>query len=175
MNNSIHSITILQHNVMHWKTNKQSITLNILDVKPNIALLNSHCLKSNESLKLPGCIIYRTNTTEEANDGSAIAIKNTIQHKFYDFLTDVLAVEIDTTFLPIIIATMYLPPRRPYLSYPDIYNLMNNNIPTYLLDLIASHTLFGNSSSNTVGRSLVQLINNGNLIHLGPHYPTFIG
>ncbi len=77
MNNSIHSITILQHNVMHWKTNKQSITLNILDVKPDIALLNNHGLKSNESLKLPENIIYKTNTTQEANDRSAIAIKNT--------------------------------------------------------------------------------------------------
>ncbi len=135
--------------------------------------MNSNGLKNNESRKLPGC---RKNTTQKANDGGAIAIEDTVQHKFYDFLTDVLAVEIDTTFLPIIIATMYLPPRRPYLPYPDIYNLMNNNIPTYILgDLNASHTHFGNGSSNTVGRSLVQLINNGNLIHLGPHYPTFIG
>lgn len=51
------------------------------------------------------------------------------------FDTDVLATQIETTLGPIIIATTYLPPRRPYLPVTDFYRLLNNNIPTYLVTL----------------------------------------
>ncbi len=65
---------------------------------------------------------------------------------------------------------------HPEDPYPDFYKLIYNNIPTYILgDINASHTWFSNNNNNTVGRSLAQLINTGNLINLGPHYPTYIG
>ena len=139
-------------------------------------LLNSHGIKSTQSIKIPGYKVYKVNTTESLADGSAIGIKYNIQHKLYDdFDTDVLAIEIQTSLGPIIIATTYLPPRRPYLPFPDFYRLLNNNIPTYILgDFNGRHRYFGNNSENTVGKSLLQLINQGKMLHIGPHFPTFI-
>ncbi len=52
---------------------------------------------------------------------------------YYDFDTDVLAIEVETTLGPVIIPTTYLPPRRAYVPFPDFYRLLNNNIPTYIL------------------------------------------
>ncbi len=73
------------------------------------------------------------------------------------------------------IATTYLPPRRPFLPFTDVYRLLNNNIPTYILgDFNARHTHFGNKEKNTVGKSIVNIINQGKMFHLGPFFPTFI-
>jgi len=41
-------------------------------------------------------------------------------------------------------------------------------------DFNGRHTSFGNRENNTVGKSLLNLINQGKMIHLGPHFPTFI-
>ncbi len=117
------------------------------------------------------------NTHYSANlsDGSAIGIKYNIGHKLFDdFITDVLAIEIETSLGPIQIATTYLPPRRPFLPYPDIHRLLSNNIPTYILgDFNGRHTTFGNSDNNTVGKSLHKLIHQRKLLHLGPQFPTY--
>jgi len=75
---------------------------------------------------------------------------------------------------PIQVATTYLPPRRPFLPYPDMHRLLSNSIPTYILgDFNGRHSVFGNKDNNTVGKSLSNLINQGKLIHLGPHFPTY--
>ncbi len=98
-----------------------------------------------------------------------------LNNKLYDtFDTDFLAVEIDTSLGPIIISTTYLPPIRPYLPYADMHKLLSNSIPTYILgDFNGKHTIFGNRDNNTVGKSLIHLINQGRMIHLSPHFPTF--
>ena len=55
-----------------------------------------------------------------------------------------------------------------------MYKLLNYNIPVFIIgDFNALHRCFGNHSSNVVGRSLSQIIDNGNLIHLGPHFNTY--
>ncbi len=132
-------------------------------------------MKTNEELKIPGFRVYKVNYSGNLSDGSAIAIKYNIRHKLIDdFDTDFLAVEIDTSLGPVVIATTYLPPRRPFLPFTDMHRLLSNNIPTYLLgDLNARHTAFCNRDNNTVGKSLINLINQGKLIHLGPHFPTY--
>jgi len=59
-------------------------------------------------------------------------------------------------------ATTYLPPRRPFLPYTDMHRLLSNNIPTYILgDFNGRHTALGSKDNNTVGKSLVNLINQG--------------
>lgn len=174
MNN--HKLKILQHNALNWGTNKQSLIPYYVANNPDLILINSHGLKSNESLKIPGYKVHKVNYSESQSDGSAIAIKFNIQHKLLDdFDTDFLAVEIHTSLGPIIIATTYLPPRRPFLPYTDMHKLLNNTIPTYILgDFNGRHSIFGNNDNNTVGKSLANLINQGKLIHLGPHFPTFL-
>ena len=161
---------------MNWRTHKQTLILNYIANDPDIILLNSTGLKSNEELKIPGYRIYKINYSESLSDGSAIAIKYNIKHKLYDdFDTDFLAVELTTSLGPIIIATTYLPPRRPFLPYTDIHRLLSNSIPTYILrDFNARHIVFGNRDNNTVGKSLINLINQGKLVHLGPHFPTYL-
>ena len=172
----INTLKIIQHNVLNWRTNKHSLITYYLQVKPEVILINSHGLKTNESLKIPGYTCYKINSEESINDGSAIAVKHQIQHKLIDeFETDFLAIEVHTTQGPLTIATTYLPPRRPYLPFPDMYKLLNNNTPTLILgDFNCTHTQLGNRTNNTVGKSIVNLINQGNLIHLGPQFPTFI-
>ena len=52
--------------------------------------------------------------------------------------------------------------------------LLSNSIPTYILgDFNGRHTSLGNRDNNTVGISLSNLTNQGKLIHLGPHFPTY--
>ena len=138
-------------------------------------MLNSHGLKHNEELKIPGYKVHKINYAQSISDGSAIAIKFDINHKLYDdFDTDFLAVEVETSLGPIVIATTYLPPRRPFLPYTDMHRLLSNSIPTYILgDFNGRYTTFGNRDSNTVGKSLINFINQGKMIHLGPHFPTF--
>ncbi len=100
----------------------------------DILLLNSHGLKNSEELKIPGYRVYKINYTQTNSDGSAIGIKYDINHKLFDdFDTDFIAVQIDSSFGPIQVATTYLPPRRPFLPYTDMHRLLSNNIPTYIL------------------------------------------
>ena len=60
-----------------------------------------------------------------------------------------------------------------YICVINLYLL--TTIPTYIIgDFNGRHRHLGNISNNTVGNSLMQLINQGKMIHLGPHFPTFI-
>ncbi len=69
------SLVVIQHNVLNWRTNKESLIENYLKVKPDLILINSHGLKNNESLKIPGYKVCKLNYTESVSDGSAIAIR----------------------------------------------------------------------------------------------------
>ncbi len=63
---------------------------------------------------IPGYKTNKSNTSESIADGSAIAVKYNIAHKLYDdYDKDVLAIEVDTTLGPQLIAITYLPPRTP--------------------------------------------------------------
>lgn len=132
--------------------------------------------KKHQSLKIPGYKVHKVNSTEGLADGSVLTIKLNIQHKIYDeYDTDFIAVEVQTSLGPILIATTYLPARRPYLPFTDMYKILNNNIPAYILgDFNGNHKHFGNSSDNTVGKILINLINEGKMLHLGPDFPTFL-
>ncbi len=56
-----------------------------------------------------------------------------------------------------------------------MYKLLSNSISTYIIgDCNGRHTSFGNKENNTVGKSLINLINLGKIIHLVPHFPTLL-
>ena len=142
----------------------------------DILLLNAHGNTDTANIKIFPYKIYQKNTTQTQHNGVAIAIKHNIQHKLIDnFTDDILAVKIQTDQGPIIIATAYLPPRRPYLPTPDFLSLLRHNIPIYIIgDLNAQHTDFGNRKNNTVGTALVNMIHRRRLRHIGPDFPTLI-
>ena len=57
-----------------------------------------------------------------------------------------LGVTLETSLGPIHIITSpsYIPPRCPYLHYPDFYRILRNKEPVYILgDLNARHELLG--------------------------------
>lgn len=171
------SILILQHNVKHWNSKKFELNNIYKCIDPDIILINEHGQKENEHMKIFNYDVYKSNKSNELNDGVAIAIRKSIKHKLIDnFNEETLAIKIYTTIGEIIIGTTYLPPRRSYLPANDLLKLINHNRPTYIIgDFNARHTIFGHNNNNNVGNSLNTIINTGKLIHLGPNFKTFIG
>ena len=127
-------------------------------------------------MKIHGYTVHRRNTTNTNSDGTAIAVKHNIQHKLIDdFISDTLAVEIETHTGKVVIATLYQPPARNYLPIPDLLHLFRRNCPVYMIaDLNANHPTLGYRHTNTKGRQLHHLIHNRTLQHIGPDFPTFI-
>lgn len=151
------------------------MTQTYLSINADIILINSHGLKAHETLKLQGYTSYKINSTNENNDGSAILMKNNIPHRINDEnITDILEVIIKTDVGELGIATTYLPPRRPYLPYPDFNRLATKNRPTYIIgDLNAKIRYHNQANLNQVGKGLERLFNNGHLSHLGPQFATY--
>ncbi|KAK4292901.1 hypothetical protein Pmani_034362 [Petrolisthes manimaculis] len=169
------TVKVIQHNVLHWRERKTDLANIYRKIDPDIILINSHGIPDNKPLHLSQYRIHRKNTTNTHTDGTAIAIKHNIQHKIIDnFISDTLAVEIDTSTGKIIIATLYQPPARPYIPIPDFLQLFRRNTPVYMLaDLNANHHFLGYRHTNTAGRQLYNLTLNRTIQHIGPHFPTY--
>ena len=142
---------------------------------PDVILINGHGNKETDNIKIWPYYVHQKNRTQTRTDGVAIAIKPTLQYKLLDnFSEDTLAIKIQTQQGPLIIATIYQPPRRAYLPTQDILALLRHSVPTYIIgDLNCAHTTFGYDYSNTAGNSLVRLMGDRRLRHLGPHFPTY--
>lgn len=119
-------LQIIQHNVLRWtKERAHELTNTYREFDPDIILINSHGKPETERIKIYTYNTYTSNKSGEANDGVAIAVKNNIKHKVIDdFQAEVLAIELDTSLGPIIIATAYFPPRRPYLPDANFLRLL---------------------------------------------------
>lgn len=171
----LNKIKIIQHNVLHWTNRRFSLSNIYRNIDPEIILINSHCVSDEVPIKIAGYHIHKKNTLNNHSDGSAIAIKKHINYKLLDiFISDLIAIEISTSSGKIIIATLYQPPARNYLPIPDFLTLFRRNIPVYFLgDLNANHPTLGYQHSNTKGRQINRLIQNGAIQHIGPDFPTF--
>lgn len=168
-------IRVIQHNVLHWDTRKFDLSNTYRQFDPDVVLINSHGLRDETRLKIPGFRIYQQNISNEINDGVAIAIKSHTRHKVHDdFLSETLAIEIETIDGPLLIATSYLPPRRPYLPHPDFLRLLRRQTPVFLVgDLNARHPYLGYTTSNQVGRDIVDYLRRQTALHIGPFFPTY--
>ncbi|XP_069982169.1 uncharacterized protein [Penaeus vannamei] len=124
--------------------------------------------------KLKG--IRNENKTRERADGVAIAVRRGLQHRIINnFDQEFLAIEVDTARGPIIVATGYLPPRRPYLPSPDLLKLLRQQKLVYIIgDFNGRHRILGQRDNNNVGNSLARLMADGRLNHLGPDFLTLI-
>lgn len=169
------TINILQHNINNWNNNKTTLTSIYKELDPDLILINSHGLKSSENIKIYPYVTYKINTSEERQDGSAILIKPNLKYKIKDdYDTDIIQATIDTSTGPINIATTYLPPRRPYLPFPDFHNIASQSHPSYIIgDLNAHHPTIDRKRGNNVGKALKMMIDNNKLRHIGPDFATF--
>lgn len=125
--------------------------------------------------KIYGFKVHCKNFSGRPQDGTAIAVKHSLPHKIYDdFISDLLAIEIDTNTGPIILSTIYQPPTRQYIPTPDFIKLFRQNTPVYMIaDLNANHPTLGYRSTNIKGKTIHHLIRQRTINHIGPNFPTY--
>lgn len=170
-------LRVIQHNVLSWDRRKYDLSNTYRQYDPDIILINSHGLRDHSLIKIPGFKTHQRNLTGELMDGVAIAIKTNLRYKIMDdFISETLAIETDTSDGPIIIATTYLPPRRPYMPHPDIRLLLRRQSPVFIVgDFNARHPQLGHCSANQIGRDLIDYLRHQTAKLLGPHFPTYYG
>lgn len=170
------TLTIVQHNVLHWSTRKYELYNSYREEDPDIILINSHGQPNNNPIKIFDYTVYQNNPTDTNNDGVAIAIKTNIPHTIIDDLDEAyIGITVTTTLGPVLIATGYQPPRRPALPITNFLRLFRRQCPVFFLgDLNARHKNFGHTDNNTAGKMLSDLINNGTVVHTGPDFQTYI-
>ena len=104
--------------------------------------------------------MHQYNERNEDHAGVAIAVRKGLLYQIIDdFESDILAIKIETDIGPIIIATIYLPPRRNYIPIGGIRALLQRNTPVYLIgDFNANHQLRGYTYRNGRGDIIADLV-----------------
>lgn len=60
--------------------------------------------------------------------GASLVIKHNIKHKNYDdYISDILAAKLEVNTGNCIIATLYQPPARRYISIPDLFQIFRSH------------------------------------------------
>ena len=167
-------LTIVQHNVQCWRSNKNALVNIYQGIDPDIILLNGTSVLQNENLKIFNYNVFTKNSTNQRLLGVAIAIRKTITARTDDgFYQDFLITTIQSQQGPISIATGYVPPSQDYINSIDLHEIFNRDHPVYFFgDLNANHRSLGYSSTNRRGTQIATLINHNRIKHLGPHFPT---
>lgn len=102
--------------------NKKKTNKHIQGINQCIISINSHSNYESNSIIIAGYSCYMKNSFKEINYGLAILIKRNIQHRINEYIiTDCLEVIIETSAGKLSIASIYLPPRRLFLSYPYVH------------------------------------------------------
>ena len=170
-------VRVIQHNVLSWENRKYDLINTYRHYDADIFLLNSHGLSDDKRLKIPGFRVYQQNYSNDQNDGVAIAVKCRLRHRVEDdFLSETLAIEIDTPDGHLLIPTIYLLPRRPYLSYPGFVRLLRRQTPVFLVgNLDARHPYLRYTTTNQVGRDIrvADYFRRQTALQNGPHFPIF--
>lgn len=169
-------INITQINIRTWEKNKYLLTTALHSSLPDIFLLNEN--NTSKNIKCRG---YYTIQNFNNHSGVAILIKNNIQFSIIPTSNDtILAIKIQTTLGPLIIATIYSPPRFNHINTITLNKLLDQNTPFIIIgDFNAKHNIFHNFKSNKEanakikGEQLFQLIKNRNMHILGPDFDTF--
>ena len=171
------TLNIIQHNVIKWTRQRRNELWNIYNtLSPDIILLNATGIKNEERIKFFGFNTHHRNLGDEDHAGIGILIRKGIKYKLIENANlDLMAIEIETTQGPIVIATLYIPHRRPLFPMQEILDLLRLNKPVYIIgDINARHRSLGSNSTNDLGRTLNILINRNLITHLGPDFVTWI-
>ena len=175
-------LRIVFQNVNGWMANRNTLRPAYSKVNADVLLLADTGMEPTSKLKLHPYISYQTKNVPGTHAGVAILIRPEIAHKVIrdPFYMDTIAVQIETTTGPIIVATCYQPPRFGFPPFGDLDWLANHQLPTYLLaDLNCHHPSFP-FHSRTSGLNKVRgefffegWIKPHKLVRHGPHFPTF--
>jgi hypothetical protein len=132
----------------------------------NIISINETNLGKDSRLSLPGYNIFRNDRVGKSGGGVLLAIKEDIKcYEVYNTTiekNEVLAVEIETKeYKSILIASIYVPPTAKLQPnvFHELYNMNNNCIIAG--DLNAALRPLGSRKTNTKGRQLQELLNEG--------------
>lgn len=80
-----------------WGTRKFNLinTNTYKHINPYNILFNGHEMKAYRNIKIPGCITYQVNTSEELHDSIAIFVKSHIKHKLdTNYLRDFMDIKV---------------------------------------------------------------------------------
>ena len=171
------TLNIIQHNVIKWTKKRSNELWNIYNtLSPDIILLNATGIKNEEKIKFFGFNTHHRNLGDEDHAGIGILIRKEIKYKLTEKANlDLMAIEIETTRGPIVIATLYIPYRRSLFPMQEMLDLLRLNKPVYIIgDMNARHRALGSNTTNSMGRSLNMLINRNMITHLGPDFVTWI-
>ena len=128
-----------------------------------------------KNIKFLNHTVYAHNTAQN-HSGVAILIRQDIQHSLIkrDFEGDTVAIKVETTTGPIIVATNYTPPSRIGVPIKDLTWFARHRTPVYLLaDLNAHHSSY-DTFTNPDGTIIYnRWLRDGFLNRLGPEIGTF--
>ena len=68
------NLSIVQHNVLKWKTHRIDLINVYNEINPDVILINSHGNKSNEKIKIFNYVTYQSNMLEERNSFIQISL-----------------------------------------------------------------------------------------------------
>lgn len=135
----------------------------------DIISINETNLRIDDSLDIRGYNIYRNDRAERRGGGVLLAIRENIKcREIYNKTiehNEIIAVEIETrTMKPMLIASIYVPPSAKMQPnvFHELYQMNNDCI--IMGDLNATLIQMGSKKTNTKGRQLLELINEG-LLH----------
>ena len=158
------------------------------EFRPQIVLLTELHLHRNQKLDFLNYNVIQKNRSETSASWGGVAIL--VSHKFKFKVEPILDLETDLEMVAVkvlrpgqhdlIIATLYLPPRK---TKPYKYNLMQlkpilRNWLESKNDIIiggdynARHTIFGDKESKKNGKNFVQLLDELEITALIPNTPT---
>ena len=172
-----HKIKIVFQNINSWNNKQNALKQHYEEISPDIILFaHTNIYPPLRPIKFHPYITYMHNTAT-IYSGVAILIKPDIKHSkiTHKFTGDTIAIQIETSLGPIIVATHYSPPSRGYIPISDLNWLSRHRTPTYLLaDLNAHHTTF-DTTTNDYGKVLYnEWLQRGHLKRIGPPRGTFL-
>ena len=137
---------MLQHNVLRWISPRKQILANqYLALAPDVILINAHGCTDDDKITIYPYKVFQQNRNGRAHDGVAIAVRPGLNFTIMrDFVSETLAVSVETAQGKVTLATSYLPPLRPYVPAYDFNRLAALPHPTYLIgDLNGRHRILG--------------------------------
>ena len=154
------------------------MNVSLSNSNPSLILLNEINLAPSKKLTLQG--FTALHKCEGPYTGAAILIKEDIKYENIPLLSNsILAIKIFTMLGPLVICTLYSPPRIKTLPTTDINRVLNLNLPTiFAADFNAHHPTFHNVKANNhadvKGNQLASICNSRDLYFKGPYFNTFL-